>query len=250
MPPAARIAALACALALGGCAMGPAREDPFEPFNRAMYAVHEPIDKNVVQPFIEGYTKVVPSPVRTAISNFFNNVDDFISAINSGLQGKAEKMGNDLGRVLINSGVGMAGLVDIASQIGVPRGDEDFGQTFGVWGFDQGPYLFIPLFGPTTVRDGTGNLVRLYIGPVGYIPDVPVRNILYGLGAIDLRYQAQGAVQFVNEAAIDRYAFIRRAYLQRRLYQVYDGHPPRQDQGDDDADPYKAEQQNNKDGKQ
>ena len=223
-----RMLALAAALVVGGCAMGPTRDDPFEPFNRAMYAVHEPIDTHVVRPFIEGYTKVVPSPVRTAISNFFNNIDDLFSAINDGLQGKPDKFGNDLGRVVINSGVGLGGLIDIASQVGVERGNEDFGQTFGVWGFGQGPYLFIPLFGPTTVRDGSGWIVRLYWGPTGYIPDVRWRNSIYGLAVIDQRYQAQDAVSFVNDAALDRYAFIRRAYLQRRLYLLYDGKPPPQ----------------------
>lgn len=222
------IAAVGLASLVAGCAMGPTRDDPFEQWNRAMYAVHEPIDKNVVQPFIDGYIQVVPSPVRTAISNFFNNIDDLISAINDGLQAKPDKMGADLGRVLINSGVGLGGLIDIASQVGVERGNEDFGQTFGVWGFDQGPYLFIPLFGPTTVRDGTGWLVRLYIGPTGYIPDVPTRNVIYGLGAIDARYQAQDAVNLVNQAALDHYAFIRRSYLQRRLYLLYDGKVPPQ----------------------
>jgi phospholipid-binding lipoprotein MlaA len=222
------MASLAAASLLGGCAMGPARDDPFEPFNRAMYAVHEPIDTHVVRPFIDAYTKYTPAPLRTAISNFFNNIDDLFSAINDGLQGKSDKMGNDLGRVVINSGLGLGGLIDIASQAGVERGNEDFGQTFGVWGIDQGPYLFIPLFGPTTVRDGSGWIVRLYLGPAGYIPDVPTRNVIYGLGAIDARYQAQDAVSFVDEAALDRYAFIRRAYLQRRLYLVHDGNVPPQ----------------------
>ncbi|MEP7062388.1 MAG: VacJ family lipoprotein, partial [Betaproteobacteria bacterium] len=145
------VVALAAASLLAGCAMGPARDDPFEPFNRAMYAVHEPIDTHVVRPFIDAYTKYTPAPLRMAISNFFNNIDDLFSAINDGLQGKPDKMGNDLGRVVINSGLGLGGLIDIASQAGVERGNEDFGQTFGVWGMGQGPYLFIPLFGPTTV---------------------------------------------------------------------------------------------------
>ncbi len=222
------LASLAAAALLAGCALGPVRDDPFEPFNRAMYAVHEPIDTHVVRPFIDAYAKYTPAPLRIAISNFFNNIDDLYSALNDGLQGKPVKMGNDLGRVLINSGMGLGGLIDIASQIGVERGNEDFGQTFGVWGFEQGPYLFIPVFGPTTVRDGTGWIVRLYWGPTGYIPDVALRNSIYALGAIDLRYQAQDAVFFVDQAALDPYAFIRRAYLQRRLYQVYDGNVPPQ----------------------
>jgi phospholipid-binding lipoprotein MlaA len=221
---------LAAGLALAGCATGPNKDDPFEPWNRVMYEkVHVPIDRDVMQPMVRAYIDVVPAPIRTAISNFFNNVDDFISAINDGLQGKREKMGNDLGRVLINSGVGMFGLVDVASQVGVERGNEDFGQTFGAWGFEQGPYLFIPVFGPTTVRDGTGWLVRIFgASPIGYIPDVPIRNTIYAFGVVDARYQAEGAVSMVNEAALDQYAFIRRAYLQRRQYLLYDGKVPPQ----------------------
>jgi phospholipid-binding lipoprotein MlaA len=226
MPRRRALALFPLILMLAGCAVGPNKDDPLEPWNRAMYAINEPIDTNIVQPFIKAYTEYVPRPLRLAISNVFNNIDDLISAINDGLQGKPDKMGNDLGRVLINSGLGLGGLIDIASDLGIERGNEDFGQTFGVWGFPQGPYLFVPLFGPTTVRDGTGTLVRIYIGPVGYIPDVPVRNILYGLGTIDARYQAQDAVVFVNDASLDAYSYIRSAYLQRRLYLLYDGKIP------------------------
>ena len=117
------------------------------------------------------------------MSNVFNNIDDLFSAVNGLLQGKLDKFGDDLGRVMLNTGFGLGGIFDLASMVGIERGNEDFGQTFGVWGFPQGPYLFVPLFGPTTVRDGTGVLVRIAVGPVGYIPDVPVRNSLYGVGA-------------------------------------------------------------------
>jgi phospholipid-binding lipoprotein MlaA len=128
--------------------------------------------------------------------------------------------------VLLNTGFGLGGIFDLASMIGIERGNEDFGQTFGVWGFPQGPYLFIPFLGPTTVRDGAGVLARVALGPVGYIPDVPLRNSLYGLGGVDLRAQALGAGALVDTAALDRYLFIRNAYLQRRRYLVYDGKPP------------------------
>ena len=111
--------------------------------------------------------------------------------------------------------------------IGIERGNEDFGHTFGVWGFPQGPYLYVPLFGPTTVRDGTGTVVRIAVGgPVGYIPNVAVRNSLYGIGAVDLRAQALETSSMIDTAALDRYLFIRNAYLQRRRYLVYDGKPP------------------------
>jgi phospholipid-binding lipoprotein MlaA len=219
------LAAGALAL-LAGCAATPSKVDPLEPMNRALYKVHDVLDTNIVKPVAEGYVSVVPQFMRTGFANVFNNIDDLFSAVNGLLQGKPDKAGNDLGRVLINTFFGMGGLIDIASDAGIERGNEDFGQTFAVWGFPQGPYLFVPLFGPTTVRDGTGVLVRIAVGPVGFLPDVPVRNSLYGLGYVDLRAQALDAGGIVDTAALDRYLFIRNAYLQRRRYLVYDGKPP------------------------
>jgi phospholipid-binding lipoprotein MlaA len=142
------------------------------------------------------------------------------------LQNKPDKAGNDLGRVITNTGFGLLGLIDVASDAGIPKGNEDFGQTFGYWGIPQGPYLFIPVFGPTTVRDGTGVVIRAYASPIGYIEDVSTRNILWTLGFIDARASALQAESLVEQAALDRYTFIRRAYLQRRQYLVYDGKPP------------------------
>ena len=211
---------------LAGCAAAPSRVDPFEPMNRAMYQFHDAVDTAVVKPFIQAYIDIVPALVRTGVSNVFNNIDDLVSAVNAALQGKPDKFSDDFGRVLLNTAFGLGGIFDLASMVGIERGNEDFGQTFGVWGMDQGPYLFVPFVGPTTFRDGAGWLVRLAIGPVGYIPDVPVRNVLYGFGATDLRAQAIGPSQLVDTAAIDRYLFIRNAYLQRRRYLLYDGKPP------------------------
>ena len=222
---AARALAVVAAAALAGCAAAPSRDDPFEPMNRAMFEVHEVVDKTVMKPLIDVYTAVVPKLVRTGVSNFFNNIDDLFSGVNALLQGKPEKAGNDFGRVMLNTFV-MGGIFDIASDIGIERGGEDFGQTFGVWGFPQGPYLFVPVFGPTTFRDGTGVIVRIAVGPVGYIPDIPARNILYGIGAVDIRAQATDAIGIAETAALDKYRFIRNAYLQRRQYLVYDGKPP------------------------
>jgi phospholipid-binding lipoprotein MlaA len=224
---AARAAAAAALGALlAGCAATPSRVDPLEPMNRALYRVHDTLDSAFVKPVAEGYEALVPAVVRTAFGNVFNNIDDLFSAVNGLLQGKPDKAGNDLGRVMLNTLAGFGGLIDIASDAGIERGNEDFGQTFAVWGFPQGPYLFVPLFGPTTVRDGTGVLVRIAVGPVGYVPDVPLRNSLYGVGYVDLRAQALDAGDIVEKAALDRYTFIRNAYLQRRRYLIYDGKPP------------------------
>jgi phospholipid-binding lipoprotein MlaA len=222
----ARAAVLAFAALVAGCATGPSKVDPLEPMNRAAFQVHEALDSAVVKPVAEGYVAVVPKLIRTGINNVFNNIDDLFSAVNGFLQGKPDKAGNDLGRVMVNTLFGFGGLIDIASDAGIERGNEDFGQTFAVWGFPAGPYLFVPLFGPTTVRDGVGVLVRIAVGPVGFIPNVPIRNSLYGVGYVDLRAQALDVGELVDTAALDRYLFIRNAYLQRRRYLIYDGKPP------------------------
>jgi phospholipid-binding lipoprotein MlaA len=221
-----RVAAVAAVALVSGCAATPSKVDPLEPMNRALYQVHDVLDTNIVKPVAEGYVSVVPQFMRTGFANVFNNIDDLFSAVNGLLQGKLDKAGNDLGRVMINTMFGLGGIIDVAADLDIERGNEDFGQTFAVWGFPQGPYLFIPLFGPTTFRDGAGVIVRIALGPVGYVPNVPVRNSIYGVGYVDLRSQALESGSLVDTAALDRYIFIRNAYLQRRRYLIYDGKPP------------------------
>jgi phospholipid-binding lipoprotein MlaA len=214
---------------LSGCATttGPmAKVDPFEPWNRAMYDVNEVVDGKFFKPIAQAYVEYTPKPIQYVIRNVFNNIDDLFSAINGILSGKFDSAGHDLGRVIVNTLAGIGGIFDVASEAGIPRGNLDFGLTFGTWGFPQGPYLFVPLVGPTTVRDGVGLGVRFWFGPVGYIPDVPLRNSLYGVGAVDLRAGALETESLLDQAALDRYAFIRRAYLQRRLYLLYGGKVP------------------------
>jgi phospholipid-binding lipoprotein MlaA len=224
-----RVAALVLAASVtAGCAQAPSRVDPFEPMNRTLYEVHDVVDTNLVKPIAQAYVDIVPQLIRLGVTNVFNNIEDLFSALNGLLQGKPDRAGDDLGRVMLNTMFGIGGLFDLATDLGIERGGEDFGQTFAVWGLPAGPYLFIPFFGPTTVRDGTGLIVRIALGPVGEIPDVPLRNSLYGLGAVDLRAQALGAGELVETAALDRYLFIRNAYLQRRRYLIHDGQPPRE----------------------
>ena len=224
----------ALAVVLAGCAAAPSRVDPLEPMNRALFGVNDVAEKVVIKPVVTVYQTVLPQFVRTGIANVFGNIDDLFSAVNGLLQGKLDKAGNDLGRVMVNSTFGLGGLIDVASDAGIERGNEDFGQTFGYWGLGQGPYLFIPFFGPTTVRDGTGFLVRIAAGPVGFIPDVPVRNSLYGVGYVDLQSHATEAKSVAETAALDRYRFIRNGYLQKRRYDVHDGNPPREKEEDDE----------------
>jgi len=237
-PQIARSAAMVplfAAMLLAGCAVGPTKEDPWEPFNRSMFSVHEAIDGAVLKPVAQGYVAIIPEPIRDAVSNVFGNINDFFSGLNSFLQGDGNRAGDAWGRVLLNTTMGIGGIFDLASMMGIKKDPNDFGITFGKWGFPQGPYLFVPGFGPTTVRDGTGYVVRLFIGPVGYIPDVPLRNSLYGLGYVDLRASALPAESVVETAAIDKYRFIRNAYLRARRYQFYNGHPPPEE--DEDAAP-------------
>jgi phospholipid-binding lipoprotein MlaA len=221
-------AAAICAGAslVSACAMGPTREDPFEPVNRVSYKVHQVVDGTIVKPVAQAYVDYTPKLVRLAVTNFFGNIDDMFSVVNGMLQGKGDKAGNDLGRVITNTGFGVLGLIDIAGSAGIPKGNEDFGQTFGFWGIPQGPYLFIPVFGPTTVRDGSGWLIRGYASPVSYIEDTATRDILWTLNLVDLRASALQTENLLNQAALDPYTFIRRSYLQRRQYLVYDGKPP------------------------
>lgn len=225
-----RALAVGTALALlSGCATtgGPvAKVDPFEPWNRAMYQVNEVVDGKVVKPAVQAYVDYTPKPIRQTIRNFFGNIDDVFSAINGLLSGKLDSAGHDMGRVILNTFAGIGGLIDVASDAGIPKGNLDFGLTFGTWGFPQGPYLFVPLIGPTTVRDGAGLGVRFYTGVIGYLPDIPTRNVLYGVGAVDQRAQALETEALIDQAALDRYTFIRRAYLQRRQYLLYGGKVP------------------------
>ena len=222
---ALRAVALFAAGLLAGCAAAPMRGDPFEPANRVAFDVHDAIDSNVVRPAIQAYVDYTPELVRRGVSNFFANIDDMYSALNSALQGKPDDFGNSLGRVMVNTGFGLGGLIDIASEAGIPKADEDFGQTFGVWGIPQGPYLFVPLFGPSTFRDGTGFLIRAFSTPTGYIPDVPLRNVVWGAAWVNENALVVGTSKVVEQAALDRYTFVRRSYLQRREYLVRDGKP-------------------------
>jgi phospholipid-binding lipoprotein MlaA len=230
--------ALVCATTvLAGCAAAPNKDDPFEPWNRSMYEVHQVVDGNVVKPVAEAYVKVTPELVRTGVSNFFGNIDDLFTGINNVLEGRGEQAGDDFGRVLLNSTFGIVGVFDLASMAGINKDSRDFGITFGKWGAPPGPYLFIPLFGPTTVRDGTGTVVRALINPLGHIPDVPLRNSLYGVGYLDARAQALSSESVLDTAALDRYRFLRNAYLKNRLYKIYDGKPPPEVDDDQDSAP-------------
>jgi phospholipid-binding lipoprotein MlaA len=224
---------------LAGCAEAPSRDDPFEPWNRSMYEVHQVIDGNLIKPVAEAYVKNTPEPIRTGVSNFFGNIDDLFTGINNVLEGRGNQAGDDFGRVLLNSTFGMLGVLDLASMMGINKDKRDFGITFGKWGAPPGPYFFVPLWGPTTLRDGTGTVVRFFLSPIGYINEVAVRNTIYGVNYLDGRAQALSAESVLETAAIDRYRFLRNAYLKNRRYQVYEGKPPPEEDEDAAAPPPK-----------
>jgi phospholipid-binding lipoprotein MlaA len=215
---------------LTGCASlpegaQPHPDDRFERFNRGVYRFNDALDRSVAKPVARAYVKVTPRPIRTGVSNFLANLESPITIVNELLQGKIKGFGTDTARLVINTTIGIGGLFDPATRMGLTAGDEDLGQTFGKWGMPAGPFLMLPLFGPSSVRDGVGRVGDSFAHPRNYIEDEWTR---YGLTAIDFVDTRAGLLQTdaVLERSFDPYAFIRNAYLQRRQFQVYDGNPP------------------------
>lgn len=223
-------AALIGGVLLAGCAStGGNPKDPWEGYNRAMYAFNDAVDRAVVKPVAKGYQRAAPLPVRVGVGNFFGNLGDAWTGVNNLLQGKLVDGASDFGRVAINSTVGILGFFDVATPIGLQRHDEDFGQTLGKWGVGDGPYVVLPIFGPKTLRDTAGFGVDTAVDPVGHRDhDVALRNTATGLRLIHQRAELLPAEAVIDQAATDRYAYIRDAYLQRRLSLIHDGRPPRE----------------------
>ncbi|VAW96847.1 Outer-membrane-phospholipid-binding lipoprotein MlaA [hydrothermal vent metagenome] len=218
------------AITTASCASvnGPSPEhDPFESYNRAMFSFNDAVDRAVLKPVAAAYKGYVPSPIRTGVSNFFSNLGDILVVINDLLQGKFSQARDDTIRVIYNTFFGLFGLIDVATYMGLPKHHEDFGQTLAVWGVSDGPYLVLPLLGPSTIRDTAGLLVDAQADPVYSISDTEARYATVGLKAVDTRADLLGASKVLDQAAFDRYAFLRDAYLQRRKHLVYDGNPPR-----------------------
>lgn len=213
---------------LGGCATSGNPKDPIEGFNRAMYGFNEAVDAAVIKPVAQGYDYVLPAPVRTGVTNFFGNIADLFIGVNNLLQGKPDQAVSDLGRVLINSTVGILGLFDVATPAGLEKHEEDFGQTFGRWGVGNGAYVVLPIFGPRTVRDTAGLVLDMAADPVANVNHVPTRNALLALRLVDTRADLLPADKVIEEAALDKYSYVRDGYLQRRRSLVYDGNAPRE----------------------
>ncbi|MGZ8264327.1 MAG: MlaA family lipoprotein [Burkholderiales bacterium] len=211
---------------LGGCATGTNPRDPLEPFNRGVYQFNETLDKVIFKPVAQGYRAVLPQFVRSSNSNFFSNINDVVVLFNNLLQGKFTSAVSDFGRIAINSTIGVLGLFDVASEAGIEKHDEDFGQTLAVWGVHDGPFIMLPFFGPSTGRDAVGRIGDYFTDPVSYIDPNHTRNQLWGTRVVNRRAELLDASTILETAALDPYEFVRDAYLQRRRNLIYDGAPP------------------------
>lgn len=216
---------------LQGCASvpNPDPRDPMESWNRGVYGFNDALDRAVVKPVATVYRGALPQWMRSGVGNFFNNLEDVWSIVNNALQLRGRDTGDSIGRVMVNSTVGVVGLIDVASELNIERHTADFGLTLGRWGVGAGPYFVLPLLGPSTMRsvvalpvDWKGNLVN-------QVTDDATRYGLAGLNLVDTRATYLQAGSVVEEAALDQYSFIRDSYLQRQRNRVYDGNPPEED---------------------
>jgi phospholipid-binding lipoprotein MlaA len=226
-----RLVLIGLLAALAGCAStGEERDprDPFEGFNRGVYRFNDTFDEYLAQPVARTYRKAVHQEIRTRVGNFFANIQDLFIGVNNFLQGKVQEGVNDWARVAFNSTFGLLGIHDVASEWGLEKHNEDFGQTFGRWGVPPGPYLVLPFLSSSTVRDGLGTAVDYSVSPLGEVRPINLRNSMYGLYLVNTRAELLDASRLLEEAALDRYVFQRDAFLQRRRSLIYDGSPPRE----------------------
>jgi phospholipid-binding lipoprotein MlaA len=213
-------AALVCAPVVAAEQGEGASADPWEGFNRTVFEFNDVLDRYALKPASQGYQYVTPDLIERGVSNFFGNLGDVRTLVNNALQLKLHDTASDVARITLNSTFGLAGVLDLATPLGLEKHHEDFGQTLGYWGVPSGNYLVLPLFGPSSVRDGVALVPDSYIDPVGEVEHVPTRNSLYGLRLVDTRAELLKSEGLITG---DRYLFIRDAYLQRREYQVNDG---------------------------
>ena len=228
----ARLAALLlCVSALGGCAGGAplVAHDPLEPLNRQVFKFNDALDAAIVKPVAIAYRDHTPTPLRQGIGNVFNNLQDSWSVVNNLLQLKIVYAYDSLARVAINTLLGVAGVVDVASEMGIERHTQDFGHTLGVWGVPPGPYLVLPILGPSSLRDAVALSVDWQGDPLGQLPNESVRNAALLLRGLDTRAGLLKATSMLEEAALDRYTFARDAFLQNRRNNIFDGNPPQDD---------------------
>ncbi|MBS1174012.1 MAG: mlaA [Burkholderiaceae bacterium] len=196
--------------------------DPSENINRKIFAVNEALDKVVTKPVAKGYKKIVPVGIRRCVSNMFDNLGTPYTAVNNVLQGKVKSAGQDVGRVIVNSVLGIGGCFDVATKLGIPKHEEDFGQTLAVWGVGSGRFVMLPGFGPSTVRDALTKPVDILANPIRYITNIRLRNSLTGYKFVDTRTNLLEVTDTLDESALDKYSMVRDAWLQRRAAQIRD----------------------------
>lgn len=222
------------AIALSGCATtGKNASDPFEPANRAVFEFNDILDRTVLKPTAKVYSTIIPSGIRAIISNIFSNIGEIFNIANNLLQGKPVETSESLLRFAVNTVFGLGGSMDIASKMGLMAHKQDFGLTLGKWGIPSGPYIVLPFFGPSSLRDTAGTGVQIFVDPVTNLPNVPFRNSAAGTRIVDTRANLLDASNLLEEAALDKYSFVRESYLQRRQYLIKGN--DQQDYGDDSA---------------
>ncbi|MDM8560242.1 VacJ family lipoprotein [Candidatus Parabeggiatoa sp. HSG14] len=236
---------------ISGCATPTHKDDPFEKMNRGVFAFNKKVDKAVVKPIAKGYRAITPDTVEQGVSNFFNNIDDIIVVANDLMQFKLEQAASDSGRFLINSTVGLLGFFDVATKVGLPKHDEDFGQTLGYWGISSGPYLMLPILGPSSARDAVGLGGNMLLDPRFYYVTTPASsNVVIAssvVEGVDTRAGLLESEKVLRAASLDEYSYMRDAYLARRQYLVHDGNPPKEEEeeslfDDEDEDELFAEE--------
>ena len=230
-------ALLVAAAGLGGCATAKNPADPLEPWNRGVYAFNDKVDEVAIKPAATAYKNVVPEPVRTAFTNFFGNIYDVWSAANLFMQGRVVDGLNEVMRVGSNTLFGFLGFADPATEMGLVKHNEDFGQTLGVWGVPPGPYIVWPILGPSTARDSVGLPLDIRASPETFVHDVPTRNEIIGLRLVNTRANLLGGTKLLDEIALDKYTFVRDAYLQRRRSLISNGEAAPPDDNDYDPGP-------------
>jgi phospholipid-binding lipoprotein MlaA len=230
------VSLLCSAVVLSGCVTAQ-RPDPLEPLNRKVFAFNDAVDTAVLKPVAQVYKVVLPSPVQLAVSNFFGNVKDAWSAVNLFLQGRFADGFSDVMRFGTNTVFGFAGVMDIATELGFERHGEDFGQTLGRWGVPSGAYIVWPILGPSTVRDSIGLPVDMMATPESLVSVSLTRKTMTGLRLVSARAGVLSATGLIDDIALDKYAFVRNAYLQRRRSLVYDGNPPDEEEPDEMSAP-------------
>ena len=235
--PRVTMALMLAASLLAGCASAPPdyvtqTKDPWEKMNRAIYGFNDKLDKAVVRPVASTYTRAIPQPARNRFHDFLTNLYEPVTVFNDLLQGKVKQTLQDTGRFLVNTTVGLFGFFDVAQHVDLPQHDEDFGETLAHWGVPSGPYLVLPILGPSTVRDAGGRVADIYLNPPMDKLPPRYRNgavVMYGLDTRVGLMQANASI----DSAYDPYAFVRDAYIQNRRYNIYDGNPPEQDEYQD-----------------